>query len=118
MSTGKQSMVLEVSVTGREGAPSNPRLNVPGGALAQGRGNGVSLVDHSPTVEPLWPVEDQGPPSLTTQGHTGWVKSVAFSPDGRQLATGSKEDMARVWDLSTLGKQSMVLKVGARRRKE
>ena len=59
----------------------------------------------------LWRIKD--PPPRTTQGHTGYVTSVAFSPDGRQLATGSYDKTARVWDLST-GKQSAVLEVSMR----
>ena len=33
-----------------------------------------------------------------TLRHADRVKSVAFSPDGRTLATGSREGMARLWD--------------------
>ena len=47
------------------------------------------------------------------QGHDGEVTSIAFSPNGRQLATGSRDWKACVWDLST-GKQSVVLEVGVR----
>ena len=61
---------------------------------------------------PPWIVEaEQLLPYVShIQGHTDYVRSVAFSPDGRQLATGSYDKMAIVWDLST-GKQSTVLKV-------
>ena len=48
-------------------------------------------------------------PSLL-QGHTERIWSVAFSPDGRQLATGSDDNTARVWDLST-GETIVLLKV-------
>jgi len=38
-------------------------------------------------------------PLATLTGHTKPVQAVVFSPDGTQLATGSWDNTARLWDL-------------------
>ncbi|MFC7646185.1 WD40 repeat domain-containing protein [Streptosporangium lutulentum] len=40
---------------------------------------------------------DSGTTVATFTGHAGAVMSVAFSPDGTTLATGSKDDTAKLW---------------------
>jgi WD40 repeat protein len=45
-----------------------------------------------------------------TQGHTSIVTSVAWSPDGRQLASGSADNSIRVWDAES-GKSVATLQV-------
>ena len=34
-------------------------------------------------------------------GHTDWVHSVAFSPDGRRIVSGSRDGTVQIWDSNT-----------------
>ena len=47
----------------------------------------------------LWDAAD-GHETLTLRGHTGEVNSVAFSPDGKRIVTGSGDITAKVWETS------------------
>ena len=37
----------------------------------------------------------------TLQGHTGEVYSVAWSPDGKTLASGSSDQTVKLWEAAT-----------------
>ena len=35
--------------------------------------------------------------TMALEGHTGWVNTVAWSPDGARLASGSEDNTLKIW---------------------
>ena len=55
----------------------------------------------------VWSTADPGTPRIW-QGHADWLSCVAFAPDAKLLASGSKDRTVRLWDTGT-GKTLQVL---------
>ena len=50
-----------------------------------------------------------GQETRTLKGHNAMVLSVAFSPDGKRLASASRDETVKVWDAAT-GQEILTLK--------
>ena len=49
-----------------------------------------------------WKKSVEGQEPLTLKGHSGYVMSVSFSPDGKRIVSGSLDNTLKVWDISSL----------------
>ncbi|MFI6508113.1 WD40 repeat domain-containing serine/threonine protein kinase [Streptosporangium sp. NPDC050855] len=67
------------------------RTLVAGGSNGQGTDPG----DHTAV---MWDTATRRPVGDPLTGHTDWIRSVAFSPDGKTLATGSGDHSVIMWD--------------------
>ena len=38
---------------------------------------------------------------MTLEGHIDFVNSVAFSPDGQRIASGSNDETIKIWDAAS-----------------
>jgi WD40 repeat protein len=59
--------------------------------------DGTRIVTTDDRMARLWDART-GAPLAVLEGHTSWLRGVAFSPDGKRLVTWSQDRTARVWD--------------------
>ena len=58
-----------------------------------------------------WPGKPQvrHPGQCTLKGHSREVRSVAYSPDGKHIASGSDDNTVKVWDAQTRKEVNVLL---------
>ncbi len=91
-------------LTGHSDTVYSVSFSPDGKVLASGGGRDGSIR--------LWDVRTHSAMGPPLKGHTGvdpYVRSVAFSPDGRLLASGGNDGTIRLWDMAT--RQSLGLPI-------
>jgi len=111
--TGRESLTLQGPTMKGATGPVDRVMFSPDGRRIAATINGYGTYPESHPDE-LWggvTVWDgaTGHEVLTWKGHTNWVTSIAFSPDGKRLASASGDQTLKVWDAAT-GAETLTLK--------
>src|SRR5438093_1082643 len=59
-------------------------------------------------VGPIQPSTNNRPELIVQTGHSNYILSIVFSPDGMILASGSQDNTVKLWDVGT-GKELRTL---------
>jgi WD40 repeat protein len=71
-----------------------------GSEVVSAAGGSTAIFGKSDNTLKLWDAAS-GRELRTLSGHTNWVLSAAFSPDGRTLASGSPDTTLKLWDAAS-----------------
>ena len=114
-SSGEERARLSHSgpVTAVAFSPDDTYVATAGSEAVGGRniGNTTEFFDHRDVSAHVWRVDDGR--EVTRLPHQGTVWALAFSPDGRQLATGSADRTARLWDVSSGSEVTRMVHAGS-----
>jgi WD40 repeat protein len=105
-SQGLLTPVLSVQGYPRKVSRRAVALGLAGIVVASVVGGGIVWLEHSQSSQQVSTTgmdTDKTPALFTYRGHSGYVWSAAWSPDGKRIATASSDKTVQVWDAANGG---------------
>jgi len=89
-----------MTLRGHEGVVSSVTFSQDGRRIVSGSGGWDNTIIGGDNTLKVWDANN-GSELMTLRGHEGGVNSVAFSPDGKRIVSGSGDRNLKVWDVDS-----------------
>ena len=103
-SAGNKEFKMWDATTGHE----TVSIEVPGVSAISPDGRLIACIQDFPRGDIILRDLSSGHEIMTLTGHNRFVRTIAFSPDGKRLASGSDDLTIKLWDITT-GQETLTL---------
>jgi WD40 repeat protein len=90
---------LAINLAGTKGSVDSIAVTPDGKIIVAASSYNISAREGRINSIKVWNLEQGGAPLLTLTGHENIIKSIAITPNGKTLVTGSADKRIKIWDL-------------------